>query len=112
LNDITIIGLSENYFDSIDLSAISNFENLVDLRLDFTGLETIDLSPLFSLSKLSVLWLNNNKLTNIDLQPLMGLVNLKGGLHGGGVNLTDNELDEDTLIQVNQLKDEGIDVHF
>ena len=42
----------------------------------------------------------------------MGKTSLRGGLHSGGVNLTDNELTEDTLVQVNQLRAEGIDIHY
>jgi Leucine-rich repeat (LRR) protein len=112
LKNITTIGLSENHIESIDLTALSTFEDMVNLRLDFLKLKTIDLSPLSSLSKLSVLWLNNNKLTNIDLQPLMGNTALKGGIHSGGVNLADNELNEDSQNQVKQLKEKGIDIHF
>ncbi|MFW9889694.1 MAG: hypothetical protein ACFFER_16010 [Candidatus Thorarchaeota archaeon] len=79
MDNLESLMLHDNGLRRIDLSPLSSCANLKDLRVtdNHKNLETINLSPLASCSKLQRLDLSRNHLQNIDLSPLSSCSSFK-----------------------------------
>ncbi|MFW9817516.1 MAG: leucine-rich repeat domain-containing protein [Candidatus Thorarchaeota archaeon] len=85
-------------FETIDLSSISNYNNLQILELRHGCLRHIDLEPLVSLTNLRQVKLPSNQLQSIDLEPLGACSNLRK------LDLSNNQLQEVDLSPLAQCK--------
>lgn len=84
--NLELLILNHSHAEEIDFSPLSACKNLRKLHLENNRFRKIDLSPLVACSNIVGVWLNGNSLKEVDISPLFACTNL-------GII----ELDEETI---------------
>ncbi len=71
--NIELLDLSDNQLREVELSSLTESQSLSILRLQANRLETIDLWPLLRCKNLRVVNLSENRLTDVDVTPVVGV---------------------------------------